>query len=211
MEELTPELERRVQVEEAWARRTVLSDMLNERRLAAYEARRMLLRLHNADFSLSPIEAPKKASKPQSNSAVLENIVPARRGPDGWHVEPSSPRRTRYGAGAIAATALVLLGTAALSGQISWAELAATYSPHDLLEQEGPAPADVLAKTVMDLPPSARTESSTLVERDDQAKQASPAQAPDLREEVRLRIQALQQVADRADQHSEATGESAGR
>ena len=81
MEELTPELERRLQVEEAWARRIVLSDMLNERRLAAYGTRRMLLRFHTADFSPAAMAAPEKRSKPQPDSTALEKIVPARISP----------------------------------------------------------------------------------------------------------------------------------
>src|SRR5689334_24864637 len=100
MEELTPELERRVQVEEAWARRIVLSDMMNERRLAAYGTRRMLLRFHTADFSADAIAVPEKTSKPQPKSTVLENIVPAR--PEAWNTEPSAPGRI-YWAAAIAA------------------------------------------------------------------------------------------------------------
>jgi hypothetical protein len=186
--------------------------MMNERRLASYGTRRMLLRFHTADFSADAIAAPEKITKPQPDSAVLENIAPARLSPEGWNAEPA-PGRMTYWAGAIAAAGVILLGTATLSGQISWAELAATYSPHTLVEEEGPAPTDVLAKTGTDLPSAAMTESSTLVESDDQAQQTPHAQTPgaerpDLREEVRLRIEAAQQTADHAGDQAE---QSAGR
>jgi len=221
MEEITPELERRLQVEEAWARRTVLSDMMNERRLAAYGTRRMLLRFHTADFSADAIAAPAKTLQPQSDSAALKNIVPARLSPEDWNAEPKAPGRMMYWTGAIAATVAILLGTAALSGQISWPDLVAAYSPHTLVEEEGPAPADVLAKAAPDLSSAARTEPSAPVESDDRAEQSTLPQAsgverPDLREEVRLRIEAAQQTADRTGEQqiqpaSEAAGASAGR
>jgi hypothetical protein len=43
MEQLTPELERRLQVEELWARRNVLSDSINARRRDNFRARHIML------------------------------------------------------------------------------------------------------------------------------------------------------------------------
>jgi hypothetical protein len=42
MEEITPELERRIQVEELWGRRIVLEEMMNESRFREFESRRLL-------------------------------------------------------------------------------------------------------------------------------------------------------------------------
>ena len=48
MEHLTPELERRIQVEELWGRRLVLEDMMNASRYKEYSLRRMLPWRHDA-------------------------------------------------------------------------------------------------------------------------------------------------------------------
>jgi hypothetical protein len=46
MDQLTPELERRIQVEELWARRNVLSDLMNQDRLERHQAKRLLMCLN---------------------------------------------------------------------------------------------------------------------------------------------------------------------
>ena len=49
MEELTPELERRIQVEELWGRRIVLEEMMNAFRFREYQSRRLLSLLSSED------------------------------------------------------------------------------------------------------------------------------------------------------------------
>lgn len=49
MEELTPELERRIQVEELWGRRIVLEEVMNAWRLREYQSRRLLALLRDED------------------------------------------------------------------------------------------------------------------------------------------------------------------
>lgn len=212
MEELTPELERRLQVEEAWARRIVLADVLNERRLADYGTRRMFLRFQAADFSTGPIAVPAKMPARQTESAALRRIVPTRLGPKRPDREFKAPRRVIYWTGAIAAAIAILVGSATLSGRISWPDLMAAYGPQTM-EDVGPAPAEVLAKTGGALPPAAATDHAAPAAADPVEQSTLPAadtERPDLREEVRLRIQAVQQAAagEPADQQVPATPET---
>src|SRR5215210_8197263 len=78
MEELTPELERRLQVEEAWARRTVLSDMINASRLEHYVARRAFVRLYVTEMSTDAVSAPKETPAPQPDLVRLEQPILSR-------------------------------------------------------------------------------------------------------------------------------------
>jgi hypothetical protein len=69
MEELTPELERRIQVEELWGRRVVLEDTMNDWRSREYQSRRLLSLLRSEDCdrgTLQEVPAARsmKAAKP---------------------------------------------------------------------------------------------------------------------------------------------------
>jgi hypothetical protein len=76
MEELTPELERRIQVEELWGRRIVLEESMNAWRFREYQSRRLLSLLHNDDGERSTILKPltpsrPKVAQPARNSGVF--------------------------------------------------------------------------------------------------------------------------------------------
>ncbi len=74
MEELTPELERRIQVEELWGRRIVLEETRNDWRFREYQSRRLLSLLHNEVGSppKKPLMAkPLKAAKPVRASYIF--------------------------------------------------------------------------------------------------------------------------------------------
>jgi hypothetical protein len=61
MEELTPELARRIQVEELWGRRVVLEGSMNARRLREYESRQLLSRLRGEDWQQCSVpKAPRR-------------------------------------------------------------------------------------------------------------------------------------------------------
>jgi hypothetical protein len=69
MEELTPELERRIQVEELWGRRVVLEATMNDWRFREYQSRRLLSLLHSEDDNRgvpqkSQVTRPFKAAPP---------------------------------------------------------------------------------------------------------------------------------------------------
>lgn len=70
METLTPELERRLQIEELWARRLVLCDPINQHRLDRYQARRALLCLNGTETSLVR-DVPQPESVDQLPSAAV--------------------------------------------------------------------------------------------------------------------------------------------
>ena len=76
MEELTPELERRIQVEELWGRRVVLEETMNDWRFREYQSRRLLSLLHSEDCDRrypekSPVARPFKAAQPVQASPVF--------------------------------------------------------------------------------------------------------------------------------------------
>ena len=76
MEELTPELERRIQVEELWGRRVVLEATMNDWRFREYQSRRLLSLLHSEDCNRrapekSPQSRPFKAVQPVQASRIF--------------------------------------------------------------------------------------------------------------------------------------------
>jgi hypothetical protein len=76
MEELTPELERRIQVEELWGRRVVLEDTMNDWRIREYQSRRLLSLLHSDacgrdTLRKSPVTRPLKVAKPVQASPIF--------------------------------------------------------------------------------------------------------------------------------------------
>jgi hypothetical protein len=76
MEELTPELERRIQVEELWGRRVVLEETMNDWRFREYQSRRLLSLLHNDTcgrdtFKKSAVARPFQAAQPVPASHVI--------------------------------------------------------------------------------------------------------------------------------------------
>jgi hypothetical protein len=76
MEELTPELERRIQVEELWGRRVVLEDTMNDWRSREYQSRRLLSLLRSEDCDRDtlqkvPVITPLKVAKPVQASPIF--------------------------------------------------------------------------------------------------------------------------------------------
>jgi hypothetical protein len=65
MDQLTPELERRIQVEELWARRNVLSDLMNQERLERHQAKRLLMCL-NRTLAAEPPKKVRQAEAPST-------------------------------------------------------------------------------------------------------------------------------------------------
>lgn len=69
MDQLTPELERRIQVEELWARRNVLSDLMNQDRLERHQAKRLLMCLNGTLAAEPPkmrqAKAPSAPNRPR--------------------------------------------------------------------------------------------------------------------------------------------------
>lgn len=120
MDALTPELERRLQVEELWARRQVLADSINARRLEYFQARRtLLIRFGTAGESApvsdkpeEPIEQPDSSPRPLD----LRHAMPAAGLPI------AVPVRSIWWLGATVATAFVLL----LGANIPFEKLAST-------------------------------------------------------------------------------------
>jgi hypothetical protein len=76
MEEITPELERRIQVEELWGRRVVLEETMNDWRFREYQSRRLLSLLHSDDYGRntlkkSPEVRPFQAAQPIQASQTI--------------------------------------------------------------------------------------------------------------------------------------------
>lgn len=80
MEELTPELERRIQVEELWGRRVVLEDTMNAWRFREYQSRRLLclIRDESGERPVVPNSAAPDRTKARQPARHL-NLVNLRR------------------------------------------------------------------------------------------------------------------------------------
>jgi hypothetical protein len=108
MEQLTPELERRLQVEELWARRNVLNDSMNARRCERFRTRhQMLSRLGTQALPLPAHMPPPDAATDPVTPVVL--TMPAR--PMRPILVPDSPGGARrvWGVAGLAAAAMLLL------------------------------------------------------------------------------------------------------
>ena len=108
MEQLTPELERRLQVEELWARRNVLNDSMNARRCERFRTRhQMLSRLGTQALPLPAHMPPPDAATDSVAPVVL--TLPAR--PMRPIPVPDSPGGARrvWGVAGLAAAAMLLL------------------------------------------------------------------------------------------------------
>jgi len=80
MEELTPELERRIQVEELWGRRVVLEETMNAWRFREYQSRRLLSLLHDQADEVRPIRNVPVSVRPKAQQPARHlNIVSLRR------------------------------------------------------------------------------------------------------------------------------------
>jgi hypothetical protein len=76
MEELTPELERRIQVEELWGRRIVLEESKNAWRFREYQSRRLLCLLRGEEtegraVARAPSVSRPKMAQPARNATVF--------------------------------------------------------------------------------------------------------------------------------------------
>ncbi len=106
MEQLTPELERRLQVEELWARRNVLCDSINAHRRERFQARRLMLsRLGTQALPLPAHVVPEVLDV--SSGPVLAMRAPRPMRPT-LAAEPSGARRALRLAGFAAAAGLLL-------------------------------------------------------------------------------------------------------
>jgi len=73
MEQLTPELERRLQVEELWARRTVLADSMNALRRERFRAQHSLLTRFGTPAA-PPDTKFEHAQTAQADAAPIQNV-----------------------------------------------------------------------------------------------------------------------------------------
>jgi hypothetical protein len=73
MEDLTPELERRIQVEELWGRRVVLEETMNALRFREYQSRRLLSLLRSENYEQAKL--PK--SLPSSCANGIQSARPS--------------------------------------------------------------------------------------------------------------------------------------
>ena len=120
MEALTPELERRLQVEELWARREVLAESINARRLEYFQARRILLtRLGTAAESAPASDKPEEPVQQQDSSSKPLDL---RHGMPAVELPIAITARSFWWIGAAAATTIVLV----LGTSIPLTELAST-------------------------------------------------------------------------------------
>jgi hypothetical protein len=80
MEELTPELERRIQVEELWGRRVVLEESMNAWRFREYQSRRLICLLHDDAGDVRPVRAAPGIDRPKTRQPAKHlNVVSLRR------------------------------------------------------------------------------------------------------------------------------------
>src|ERR1700760_1654200 len=80
MEELTPELERRIQVEELWGRRIVLEETMNAWRLREYQSRRLLCLLRDDADEVRVVRSVPLADRPKTRQPARHlNLVSLRR------------------------------------------------------------------------------------------------------------------------------------
>lgn len=80
MEELTPELERRIQVEELWGRRVVLEETMNARRFREYQSCRLLSLLHDDADEVRAIRNVPASDRPKTRQPARHlNLVSLRR------------------------------------------------------------------------------------------------------------------------------------
>lgn len=80
MEELTPELERRIQVEELWGRRVVLEESMNAWRFREYQSRRLICLLHDEAGDVRPARAAPATDRPKTRQPAKHlNVISLRR------------------------------------------------------------------------------------------------------------------------------------
>jgi hypothetical protein len=80
MEELTPELERRIQVEELWGRRVVLEESMNAWRFREYKSRRLLCLLRDEADDVRPVRATPATDRPRTRQPARHlNVISLRR------------------------------------------------------------------------------------------------------------------------------------
>jgi hypothetical protein len=80
MEELTPELERRIQVEELWGRRVVLEESMNAWRFREYQSRRLLSLLRDETDDVRPVRAAATSDRPKTQQPARHlNVISLRR------------------------------------------------------------------------------------------------------------------------------------
>jgi hypothetical protein len=80
MEELTPELERRIQVEELWGRRVVLEESMNAWRFREYQSRRLLRLLRDETSDVRPVRAALATDRPKTQQPARHlNVISLRR------------------------------------------------------------------------------------------------------------------------------------
>jgi hypothetical protein len=80
MEELTPELERRIQVEELWGRRVVLEESMNAWRFREYQSRRLICMLCDETRGVRPLRAAPATDRPKTRQPARHlNVISLRR------------------------------------------------------------------------------------------------------------------------------------
>jgi hypothetical protein len=80
MEEITPELERRIQVEELWGRRVVLEESMNAWRFREYQSRRLLCLLRDEADDGRPVRAAAATNRPKTQQPARHlNVISLRR------------------------------------------------------------------------------------------------------------------------------------
>jgi len=79
MEELTPELERRIQVEELWGRRVVLEESMNAWRFREYQSRRLVCLLCDEAGDARPVRAALATDRPRTRQPAKHlNVISLR-------------------------------------------------------------------------------------------------------------------------------------
>ena len=80
MEELTPELERRIQVEELWGRRVVLEESMNAWRFREYQSRRLFCLLRDEADDVRSVRAAPATDRPKTQQPAKRlNVISLRR------------------------------------------------------------------------------------------------------------------------------------
>ena len=80
MEEITPELERRIQVEELWGRRIVLEESWNAWRFREYQSRRLLCLLRDEPDDVRPVRAAPATYRSKTRQPAKHlNVISLRR------------------------------------------------------------------------------------------------------------------------------------